>query len=80
MTTVAQRLTSAKKRRIAELIADDVEHLADQGEAPTLVTHHSWDAIERLAKRLELFPHELATLLVLESHECNVAEGEGGPA
>lgn len=75
-------LSEIQKRRIAELISDDVEHLAEQGEAPTLVTRHTWDAIERLAKRLELFPRDLAALLVLESQECSVDEtrDEGGPA
>lgn len=68
-----ETLRRLQKARQAGEIARGFGILAHQQPTATLTVSYSWRAIETLAKRLELTPDTLATMLVNESVSCNVA-------
>jgi hypothetical protein len=61
-----------KQARLAALIARDFEQLARTSPDALIRVSYSWEAIERLAKRLELLPQHVAAILVSEGVACDL--------
>lgn len=63
-----------RKEKLARLIARDFERASFDHEDAVMLPGFTWEGIERLARRLELMPEDVAALLVYESCGCTVLE------